>query len=64
MPFSPEDREWMARALALAARGLYTTAPNPRVGCILVRDGESVGEGWHEAAGKPHAEVNALEQAG
>ncbi len=54
----------MSRALALAERGLYTTTPNPRVGCILVRDGESVGEGWHEAAGKPHAEVNALAQAG
>jgi len=54
----------MGRALALAERGLYTTTPNPRVGCILVRDGAAVGEGWHEAAGKPHAEVNALAQAG
>ncbi len=64
MSFSPQDREWMARALAFAGRGLYTTTPNPRVGCILVRDGAVVGEGWHEAAGKPHAEVHALEQAG
>ena len=64
MPFSTEDREWMARALGLAERGLYTTTPNPRVGCILVRDGAAVGEGWHETAGKPHAEVNALAQAG
>jgi diaminohydroxyphosphoribosylaminopyrimidine deaminase/5-amino-6-(5-phosphoribosylamino)uracil reductase len=54
----------MARALALAERGLFTTTPNPRVGCIIERDGEIVGEGWHEAAGKPHAEVMALEQAG
>jgi diaminohydroxyphosphoribosylaminopyrimidine deaminase / 5-amino-6-(5-phosphoribosylamino)uracil reductase len=47
----------MARALQLAARGLDTTDPNPRVGCVLVRDGEVVGEGWHERAGEPHAEV-------
>jgi len=53
----------MTRALALAARGLYSTSPNPRVGCVIVRDGEVVGEGWHEAAGMPHAEVNALQQA-
>lgn len=54
----------MARALALAARGLDTTAPNPRVGCVLVRDGEIVGEGWHRRAGEAHAEIHALEQAG
>ncbi len=54
----------MARALALAQRGLYTTDPNPRVGCILVRDGAVVGEGWHERAGAPHAEVLALAAAG
>lgn len=54
----------MARALALAARGLETTAPNPRVGCVLVRDGEIVGEGWHRRAGEAHAEIHALEQAG
>jgi diaminohydroxyphosphoribosylaminopyrimidine deaminase/5-amino-6-(5-phosphoribosylamino)uracil reductase len=54
----------MARALALAERALYTTSPNPRVGCVIERGGEVVGEGWHEAAGKPHAEVNALKQAG
>ncbi|OFZ99583.1 MAG: riboflavin biosynthesis protein RibD [Betaproteobacteria bacterium RIFCSPLOWO2_02_FULL_62_17] len=64
MDFSQTDREFMARALALAARGLYSTSPNPRVGCVVVRDGEVVGEGWHEAAGRPHAEVNALQQAG
>lgn len=54
----------MARALELAARGLYSTDPNPRVGCVLVRRGEVVGEGWHERAGEPHAEVRALRAAG
>lgn len=54
----------MARALMLAQKGLYTTAPNPRVGCVLVRDGSIVGEGWHKRAGGPHAEVHAIEQAG
>lgn len=58
------DREMMARALQLARRGVYTTRPNPRVGCVLARDGEIVGEAWHERAGGPHAEVVALEQAG
>jgi len=53
----------MARALELAERGLYTTDPNPRVGCVLVRDGEVVGEGWHARAGEPHAEVMALRAA-
>lgn len=59
-----QDQEYMARALRLAERGLYTTDPNPRVGCVLVRDGRVVGEGWHERAGGPHAEVLALQQAG
>ena len=54
----------MARALQLAARGLTTTSPNPRVGCVIVRDGHVVGEGWHERAGAPHAEVHALHAAG
>jgi diaminohydroxyphosphoribosylaminopyrimidine deaminase/5-amino-6-(5-phosphoribosylamino)uracil reductase len=58
------DYEFMARALQLAQRGLYTTTPNPRVGCVIVRDGAVVGEGWHERAGAPHAEVNALAAAG
>lgn len=62
--FSVADHEYMARALQLAERGLCTTMPNPRVGCVLVRDGAMVGEGWHEYAGGPHAEVNALQQAG
>ena len=54
----------MARALRLAQHGLMSAAPNPRVGCVLVRDGEVVGEGWHERTGQPHAEINALQQAG
>jgi len=54
----------MARAIQLAYRGRYTTDPNPRVGCVLVRDGEVVGEGWHRRAGEPHAERLALAAAG
>ncbi|MCC8998136.1 MAG: bifunctional diaminohydroxyphosphoribosylaminopyrimidine deaminase/5-amino-6-(5-phosphoribosylamino)uracil reductase RibD [Candidatus Contendobacter sp.] len=61
---SPADYRFMARALTLARRGLYSTDPNPRVGCVLVREGEIVGEGWHQRAGEPHAEVNALNAAG
>jgi diaminohydroxyphosphoribosylaminopyrimidine deaminase / 5-amino-6-(5-phosphoribosylamino)uracil reductase len=63
-PFSTADHARMAQALRLAERGLYTTTPNPRVGCVIVRAGEVVGEGWHERAGGPHAEINALGQAG
>jgi diaminohydroxyphosphoribosylaminopyrimidine deaminase / 5-amino-6-(5-phosphoribosylamino)uracil reductase len=54
----------MARALELAGRGLYTAAPNPRVGCVIVNDGAVAGEGWHERAGEAHAEVSALGAAG
>ncbi len=54
----------MARALCLARRGLYSTDPNPRVGCVVVKNDEIVGEGWHERAGEPHAEVHALREAG
>jgi diaminohydroxyphosphoribosylaminopyrimidine deaminase/5-amino-6-(5-phosphoribosylamino)uracil reductase len=54
----------MGRAIELARRGLFTSDPNPRVGCVLVRGGRIVGEGWHERAGGPHAERVALEQAG
>lgn len=64
MSFSAVDHGMMARALQLAERGLWTTSPNPRVGCVLVRAGEIVGEGWHEKAGEPHAEVHALRMAG
>lgn len=62
--FSAADHGYMARALRLAGHGLYTTSPNPRVGCVLVRDGRIVGEGWHVRAGEAHAEVNALRAAG
>jgi len=54
------DEFYMARALQLAERGLYTTEPNPRVGCVLVREGKIIGEGWHKRAGEGHAEVEAL----
>jgi len=64
MAFNASDHEFMAQALRLAARGLFTTDPNPRVGCVLVKDGVVVGEGWHERAGEPHAEINALRAAG
>lgn len=62
--FSPADEHYMARSLRLAARGLFTTTPNPRVGCVIVRDGAIVGEGFHERAGEPHAETHALRAAG
>ena len=58
--FSAADHAFMARALQLAERGLNSTRPNPRVGCVIVRDGRIIGEGWHERAGEPHAEVHAL----
>jgi diaminohydroxyphosphoribosylaminopyrimidine deaminase/5-amino-6-(5-phosphoribosylamino)uracil reductase len=58
------DEPYMRHALGLAALGLNTTDPNPRVGCVLVRDDRIVGEGWHERAGGPHAEVCALQSAG
>jgi len=62
--FSAADHEHMGRALELAGRGLYTATPNPRVGCVVVAGGAVVGEGWHEKAGLPHAEVLALRAAG
>ncbi len=58
------DREFMARAIRLAERGAYTTYPNPCVGCVIVKDNEIIGEGWHIEAGKEHAEINALNDAG
>ena len=58
------DAFYMAKAIQLAQQGLYTTHPNPRVGCVVVKDGKIVGEGFHARAGQPHAEVFALRQAG
>ncbi|MDP2177921.1 bifunctional diaminohydroxyphosphoribosylaminopyrimidine deaminase/5-amino-6-(5-phosphoribosylamino)uracil reductase RibD [Methylicorpusculum sp.] len=54
----------MARAIKLAQKGLYTTDPNPRVGCVFVKEGQILGEGWHQKAGEGHAEVEALKNAG
>ncbi|WP_418304116.1 bifunctional diaminohydroxyphosphoribosylaminopyrimidine deaminase/5-amino-6-(5-phosphoribosylamino)uracil reductase RibD [Nitrosospira lacus] len=62
--FAPADHAHMSQALQLAEKGLYGTSPNPRVGCVIVRDGRIVGSGWHERAGEPHAEINALVAAG
>src|SRR5258708_745064 len=59
-PQGANDREHMRRALDLGTRGLFTTTPNPRVGCVIVREGRVIGEGWHERAGEAHAEVRAL----
>lgn len=59
-----QDEMYMARALKLAQRGRYTTHPNPNVGCVIVKEGEIVGEGFHFRAGEPHAEVHALRMAG
>jgi diaminohydroxyphosphoribosylaminopyrimidine deaminase / 5-amino-6-(5-phosphoribosylamino)uracil reductase len=60
MSFSAADHAFMARALALTAHGRYTATPNPNVGCVIVNSGRIISEGWHEKAGEPHAEVNAL----
>lgn len=62
--FSLQDHQFMQRAIYLAKRGHYTTSPNPRVGCVIVLNGEVVGEGFHEISGQGHAEVHALKQAG
>jgi len=61
--FTELDHQYMARAIELAQQGRFTTAPNPNVGSVVVRDGEIVGEGYHRQAGGPHAEVFALRQA-
>jgi len=63
-PFSSFDHAMMARALELAAKGLFTTTPNPRVGCVLTQGESVVGEGWHEKTGGPHAEAVAIAEAG
>jgi diaminohydroxyphosphoribosylaminopyrimidine deaminase/5-amino-6-(5-phosphoribosylamino)uracil reductase len=62
--FSLKDHQFMQRAISLAKRGHFTTSPNPRVGCVIVLEGEVVGEGFHQKAGQGHAEVYALKQAG
>jgi diaminohydroxyphosphoribosylaminopyrimidine deaminase/5-amino-6-(5-phosphoribosylamino)uracil reductase len=62
--FTDTDERHMRRALSLAERGLFTTQPNPRVGCVIAHGETVVGEGWHERAGEPHAEVHALRDAG
>ena len=64
MTFSAFDHECMAVALQLAEKGLETTHPNPRVGCVITLDGRVVGKGWHKKAGEPHAEIYALREAG
>ena len=61
---SPQDRHYLARAIELAKRGWGSVHPNPLVGCVLVKDGTVVGEGWHQEYGGPHAEVHAMRQAG
>ncbi|MCP8634846.1 bifunctional diaminohydroxyphosphoribosylaminopyrimidine deaminase/5-amino-6-(5-phosphoribosylamino)uracil reductase RibD [Pseudomonas mosselii] len=58
------DRHYLDMALALASQGLYSTMPNPRVGCVIVNAGQVVGRGWHQRAGQAHAEVHALREAG
>src|SRR5438034_1188865 len=63
-PMTDEDTQYMRRALRLAARAAGRTSPNPMVGTVIVRNGQIVGEGYHRAAGEPHAEVNALAKAG
>ena len=62
--FNHLDHHYMARAISLAKKGKYTCSPNPRVGCVLVKSGQVVGEGFHQKAGQGHAEVNALKMAG
>jgi len=62
--FSSQDRRFMQRALQLAERGRFGAHPNPMVGCVLVRDDDIVGEGWHPLAGEAHAEIYALQDAG
>jgi diaminohydroxyphosphoribosylaminopyrimidine deaminase/5-amino-6-(5-phosphoribosylamino)uracil reductase len=62
--FTAADHAHMAQALRLAEKGLYSTTPNPRVGCVIVKDGAVIGKGWHAVAGEPHAEIHALREAG
>ena len=62
--FTPDDYQYMTQALRLAEQGLYTTTPNPRVGCVIVKSNQVIGQGAHLKAGEPHAEVHAIQQAG
>ncbi|WP_348771896.1 bifunctional diaminohydroxyphosphoribosylaminopyrimidine deaminase/5-amino-6-(5-phosphoribosylamino)uracil reductase RibD [Pseudoalteromonas sp. MMG013] len=62
--FSEQDKSYMTRAIELAQQGQYTTTPNPNVGCVIVKNGRIVGEGFHQQAGESHAEVHALREAG
>ncbi|WP_462158939.1 bifunctional diaminohydroxyphosphoribosylaminopyrimidine deaminase/5-amino-6-(5-phosphoribosylamino)uracil reductase RibD [Pseudoalteromonas sp. GB56] len=64
MTFSADDTRYMQRAIELAYQGRFTTTPNPNVGCVLVKNGQIIGEGFHQQAGTPHAEVHALAAAG
>ncbi|QYJ79721.1 bifunctional diaminohydroxyphosphoribosylaminopyrimidine deaminase/5-amino-6-(5-phosphoribosylamino)uracil reductase RibD [Shewanella acanthi] len=64
MNWSVLDNQMMSRAIRLARRGFYTTRPNPSVGCVIVKDNQIIGEGYHQRAGEPHAEVHALRMAG
>uniref|UniRef100_Q0HXJ4 Riboflavin biosynthesis protein RibD n=1 Tax=Shewanella sp. (strain MR-7) TaxID=60481 RepID=Q0HXJ4_SHESR len=64
MNWSELDNQMMSRAIQLARKGFYTTRPNPSVGCVIVKDNQIVGEGYHQKAGEPHAEVHALRMAG
>jgi diaminohydroxyphosphoribosylaminopyrimidine deaminase/5-amino-6-(5-phosphoribosylamino)uracil reductase len=61
--WAASDHQYMSRALQLARRGLYSTDPNPRVGCVIVKDDVVLSEGWHQKAGQPHAEIEALNNA-
>ena len=58
------DTHWMSLALKLAAKGCFTASPNPMVGCILVKDGKNIGQGYHRITGEEHAETLALREAG
>lgn len=60
MSIDSADYQYMSRAIQLAEKGRYTTHPNPRVGCVIVKDNQIIGEGWHKRAGQAHAEINAL----
>ena len=64
MTFKPNEQAFMALAIKLAKKGLYSAKPNPCVGCVIVKDDQIIGEGWHQRAGEPHAEIHALHQAG